>query len=544
MDAALKFIYEAALKCGASRTQLKEHMRYIYNILDYLTDSYPETTAINIEIVRMLGDVRVRLNYKGDKLDTQQLIAHSMEIGPEPEEKLLDLLSNYYSSSSISNTYSNSKTNTTTFLLKKSSYRTLLRLLIALIGGTVTGLLIREFVPEAAGTFMAEHIFSSITSIFVNCVKMLVGPLIFFTIASSISSRSDLSVLGRIGKKLVILYFIDALIAMAVSTLVILLLKPGFNDTIPSIESFLANSADITATAQKVSVKDTLLNFFPSNFFKAFTDAAMMQIIFIALLFGVSVCLLTRQAKESLQRFLNYGNMLFCKMVSIVLILLPISVFCAMANTMIILGVDTLVLLADWVLALLAAFTVMILIYILFIAVFAKVSPAAFLSRYGEAITGTFAMGSCNSSMPNCATMMERKMGVTNGVSQITIPIGVSIHCASNCVFYLISAFFLANIFTGLDMTPLAKPMIFFTVFMLGIGAPSISGAGPICVAMILPQLGVPMGLITLIIGLDPFISMFKSACSCIEDAAVTLVIARSENSLNSPNTSGAEKKA
>ena len=535
LDDALRFIVDAAKSYGAEKKNLRDHMRYLFKTLDYIFCAYPNDETITIEVVSLLGDIRVRIYYKGEKLNNEALIRHSMSVRREKEpdpveqEKLQTVISDYYRSSAVTHTYTENGMNIMVILIRKSSYKTLLLLLLALAGGIIVGLLIENTTSEEAGDFIAINLFSSITSIFMNCVKAMIGPLIFFTIASSISAHSDLSSLGRLGKKLIGLYLINALIAIAVTTALILVLKPGVDEAIPSLQSMIQSSDAALEEAENLSLRETILNFFPSNFFKAFTDGVMMQIIFISFLLGCSVGLLNRHAKEAIQRFLSYGKDLFSKMVDVVMLMLPVSVFCSMANTMIIMGFDTLKLLASWVIALLIAFAVMGVIYVLMIFLFAHIAPTAFLKNYSVAITGTFAMGSCNSSMPTCTTAMEQRMKVPNSISSLTIPIGVSIHCASNCVFYLISAFFLANIYTGVEISPLAKPMIFLSVLLLGIGAPSVSGAGPICVATLLPALGVPMGLMTLIIGLDPFISMFKSACSCIEDAAVTLIIARTE---------------
>ena len=537
--AAAEFIAAACAKYGADRHKIANRMMYITKLLQYIAQVYPQGQSVTAEVTSFLGDIKVRLYYRGRAMDEDALMHYTMDHaagrGGVETVKQRRVLKNCFSASSASHKHTDEDMNITAVTIKKSSYKRLVILLAALAAGVGVGLLIRAVFPDAAGAFLAENIFDAVSDVFVNCVKMLIAPLMFFTISSSISAYTDLSSLGRMGAKLVVRYLANAIIAMAVAAAVLYLIRPGVDDKVPALQSILAGSSSVEQTVENldVSVRDTLVDFFPSNFFGAFVDSSMMQIIFISMLLGIAAGMLDVSSREGIHRFLQAGNRLFCKMTDIVMLVLPVSVFCSMANTVILMGAETLLLLIRWGIALLAGFAAMAVVFILLTALFARVGPRRFLKSYSEAILSTFAMGSCSASLPVCMSTMEKRVGVQNKTTALTMPIGVSIHSASNCVFYLISAFFLANLYHGAAIAPLAYPMIFFTVFVLGIGAPSISGAGPICVAMLLPQLGVPMGMITLIIGLDPLVSMFKSACSCLEDASVTLAIAKSENTLD-----------
>ena len=538
IGAAADHIRDAARGFGLAQDIAELRAKGLERMLSFLAEEYPSDMEVTIEVFRSLGDIRLRMFFTGEKLDLCQLARRACpehaEIGGVKAAKLRKIFANCFGASAMSFKYTESGVNVFSVLLGRASYRALIVLMTALFAGVAVGLGIRAFLPEAAGMFVTQNFFTSVTDIFVSCVKMLIGPLMFFTISSSIASYSDLSALGRMGGKLITRYLLNALIAMALSAAVLLALKPGMNSGMTAPENLSADSVSVAAAAAEttVSIRDTLVNFFPSSFFGAFVSGKMMQIIVISVLLGIAAGLLSAEYREGIHRFLSCGNQVFCKMMDLVMLLLPVSVFCSMANTMIVMGMETLALLIKWVLALVLVFALMAAVYVAKTAVFARVSPKRFLTGYSEAIIGTFALGSCNASMPICMKTAEEKLGVPHPVAALTMPIGVSIHCACNCAFYLVSLFFLANVFKGTFVSPLAHPMIFFSVFVLGIGAPSVSGAGPICVAMLLPELGLPVWLITLIIGLDPFVSMFKSACSCIEDASVTLAVARSEKKL------------
>ena len=539
IPAAIQFIRESLQAYRVKIRKPEQDFYYLSELLSFLAEQYPDTKSILLQVTKRFDTV-IQIFFDGEKMDMEGLfqkrfsrpdaaIADEVEAG-----RIRELFQEYFKPKNFSQKY-NGTLNTLTLIIRHSNIKSMVVMLISMVLGTGVGLAMRAFLPEAATSFIAGNILQTVTTIFMNCIKMLIGPLIFFTVASSISSYTDLSSLGRMGSKLCLRYFINAVLALAVATGLTLLIKPGMDDNIPTIDSLIksASSAVDTAAKTEVSLKSTILGIFPSNFFKAFTDASILQIIFISFLLGICTALLHGEVRSRISGFLSAGNTLFCKMMSIVMLALPVSVFCSMANAILTLGVDMLVLLVRWLVTLVASFALMIVVYVLLIALFTHISPATYLKRYGTAILGAFAMGSSNSSMPLCISTCEERLGVSPKVASFSIPVGVSLHCASNCIFYLVSVYFLANVYSPVDITPLTNLMMFFSIFVLGIGAPSVPGAGPVCVAVLLAEMGMPMGLITLIIGLDPFVSMFKTATSCVEDSYVTLAVAKSEKLLD-----------
>lgn len=497
---------------------------YIEEILLRYQDQFGEVPEVSYATRSLLGQSTITLKVKSPCFDPREVEYEDFPglFNKMNQEKGYHISHQYRGDTNILKL---------TFSRKKNL---IFVLFLSLLLGVSTGLLLKLLAPAAVTAFLSVNFFGAVSTVFIKCVKMLIGPLIFFTIASSVSAYSDLSSLGRMGKKLSADYLMNAIVALAVATGLTLLLKPGMGETIASIEIVINGASDLVETSQSttVTIKDTLMNIFPSNFFKAFVDSSILQIIFISFLLGISTILLPDDYRTQISNFLNGGNLLFSKMTLLVMMFLPISVFCSMANVIITLGLDSILLILQWLLTLILCYGLMVLVYILLIWVRTSIKPTVFLKRYAEAILGTFAMGSCNSSMSICLKNAE-KLGVNKKVSSFSIPIGVSLHCASNCIFYMISLFFLANLYSTAPVTPLQYPVIFFSIFVLGVGAPSVSGSGPICVALLLMQLGLPAGLISLIIGLDPFVSMFKSACSCIEDAEVMLALAKSEKQLD-----------
>ena len=541
---AVEFARKSLEEYKLDERDLGSRMVRLERLLSWLAENHAAGENVYLQIYSRFGDVYLQISSDGPQIQAQDAInaeiRHRMGEGVSAMEanKLREILNHYYMSKEVSIKYEGG-INKLIIRVKESRHKTLEILMASLVMGIVFGVLWKVLLPDEYEWLPSQNIFTLVTEGFMRLVKMIISPLIFFTIASAVSNYTDLTTLGRLGSKLTIRYFINALLGLLISVGIVLAFKPGKADYIPNIETIINSQSNVVDAAKNtdVSLYDTMLDIMPGNFFGAFTDTSILQIIFIAFLLGISTAMLTENYRDKIIFFLKAGEHLFSKMINVVMVFLPISVFCSMANTIIGMGVKTLLGILQWIVLTAIVFVLIAVVYILIIWVECRIKPTEFLSKYGEAITATFAMGSCNSSLSQCISAMETKLQVPESTASFSIPIGVSIHSASNCIFYTITLFFLANIYSGPYISPMDHPMIFLSILLLGIGAPSVSGAGPICVAILLQQMDLPMGLISLIIGLDPFISMFKSAASCIEDASVTLSIHRSEAKLMGTNS-------
>ncbi|MDO4459784.1 MAG: dicarboxylate/amino acid:cation symporter [Clostridia bacterium] len=540
---ALDFVRDNLEECKVKIRNFDEDFKYFRGLLEYIATEHRSTEKIKINIYKRVGTTYIQLFFDGEELNIDKLLADAIKaenadaIDNIEAGRMSEVFRTHFKSKHFHHKYSHN-VNTFTFVIQPMQHKSLVVLLACLLSGVAFGLGAKWVLPAVVTEIISEDLLTPIANIFVKCIKMIIGPLIFFTIGSSISGYTDLSSLGRMGRKMSGRYIVNAVIALVLATGITMIFHLGAGSTLgsgESVEKLLGASSGLveTASSTNVTLRDTIMNIFPSNFFKAFTESNILQIIFISFLLGIATAMIPGKYREGVCSFLNAGNAVFSKMVSIVMLLLPISVFCSMANAMISMGLDTLLMIATWLIALMAAFALMSVIYLLLIWKSTGIKPKQYLVSYSEALIATFAMGSCNSSMPIRISKCEEKLGVKKQIASFAIPIGGSLHCASNCIFYTISLIFLANLYSPVEINPLANMMIFLSILLLGIGAPSVSGSGPICVAVLLSSMGMPMGLITLIIGLDPFVSMFKSASSAMEDSYVALALAKSENMLD-----------
>ena len=181
----------------------------------------------------------------------------------------------------------------------------------------------KTFVPDTVNTALNDNIFSSISTMFLNALKMIVGPVVFFSIVSSISQFGDLKEVGRIGGKIMGFYMLTTVLAILSSTGIFYVFQPGD----PRLASKL--TADVSAIASSdvsISIKDTIVNIIPSNFVKPFLESNMLQLIFLAILIGIALGKIGDYSKI-LKDIFEACNSLFLKITVILVQFIPIATF-------------------------------------------------------------------------------------------------------------------------------------------------------------------------------------------------------------------------
>ena len=160
-------------------------------------------------------------------------------------------------------------------MVQKNPHAVAIQTMLALAAAIVVGMLMKTFVPDTVNTTLNDNIFSSISTMFLNALKMIVGPVVFFSIVSSISQFGDLKEVGRIGGKIMGFYMLTTVLAILSSTGIFYVFQPGD----PRLASKL--TADVSAIASSdvsISIKDTIVNIIPSNFVKPFLESNMLDL--------------------------------------------------------------------------------------------------------------------------------------------------------------------------------------------------------------------------------------------------------------------------
>lgn len=523
----MDFIQAALEECGTDRKKIVRVLLLAEEILVKLVGQYQEKTkdSISIQVSSILGETRIHIKGKGDKLEIPESVA-SLEDSddPEAEEVIRNIVLKAYQDD-LDMKYRNG-VNSVTIRVAASRYKQLILTIGALILGVLVGAVLKAFASQSCMDMLSDNLFSPVSTMFLNAVKFVVAPLVFFSIASCIGDYGDMKALGRIGGKVIGTYFATSFLAILIGTGVYSIFKIG-DPALAGAVTDSASSAIANGAAVSTSVKDMVIGIIPSDIITPFLKMDMLQVIFIAFLLGFATKKIG-QYSEPFRMALNTGNAVFSQATAIVIGFMPVSVFCSMAKMVISLDVKNLVKVLTWPAIIYFADILMICIYGLILLIVGRLNPLTFFRKFSPAMISAFTMASSSATIPVSIEMCGKRLGIAKKVYSFAIPLGATINMDGSCITQMISALFMAKIF-GVPITMSLVVSIALTIFVLSVGAPGVPGGALVCIALLLPQYGIPVEGISLIMGLYSLVGMMQTCVNVTGDATVTTIVARSE---------------
>ena len=364
---------------------------------------------------------------------------------------------------------------------------------------------------------------------FLNALKIVIGPVIFFSIVSCISQFKDLSELGRIGAKVMGTYMITTVIAVLLSFGISMVFHPGaFGFALALEENMEAVSVNLN---MDTSLLHTIINIVPSNFLSPFLESDTLQIIFLAVICGASVGLIGEHT-ATLQEFFESCNSLFLTITTILSRLIPLIVFCSVAVMIENMGRASLVSIFGYAGVELFAIFCMMLIYGLMVLILGRLNPITFFKKNREGMLTSFTLSSSSAAMPTNMRICKDLLGISPKVCNFSIPLWATVNMDGTCIFLTITGLFLARAY-GVAVPDSVLLPLAITIILLSLGCPGIPGASIVCLCVILANLGVLIEAIGLIMGINPFLQMVNTMSNTTGDIAASLIVARSEGLLD-----------
>lgn len=488
------------------------------------------TTFLGVAVQKTSNQVVVRIVSDGeaynplDDLDIRSLIDTDPPVpdqdfdAPQTGEQLLKALRNNLSY------YHRGTHNEVEFVAHKSRPQTLKVISIAFVAAIVVGLLLRFYGGTGLNDAVSTYILTPLRTMFLNALKMLVVPVVFFAISSSVAGVSDIREYGRIGMKVFTFYTFTSFVAILVGYIVYQILQPGANVQLDM--SAYTYSAD---SSTGISLLDSIVNIVPTSFVGAFTGTEMLQIIFLAILAGAAATMLDNgDDRQKVTEFLGLCNRFFLKVASIVMKTIPLATFCAM--TLLVLTIDTsmVVALLKLVLGMFLGGVGMFLVYALLFVVFVRKNPLNFFKKCLPNFLLFITFCSTSAVMPQTLDTCTKRLGISPKISSFSMPLGSTINMDGACVYLTLSTLFLAAVYhvpVSVDM--LLKLAV--TIVILSMGAPPIAGAGFICLSILVLQIGVPIEGLGVLMGIDQNMSMLRTLINGTGDFVGTASVASTE---------------
>ena len=493
-----------------------------------LINSADPDAYLGISCSDFLGDITFKFKCKGSEFDVEAIenrliFSDGTDADEEANEVIKNLIRRLFGDRY--SVRSEKGTNKVGISVRKSPYRMLIITILSLVFGFAFGLGLKYLCPPDISVLVSDSVLTPIFNIFMNGLKMLVAPLVFFSIASSIAEFSDLRALGRIATKIVCMYVFTSMLAILVGLFCFHLFPIGH----PSLAAAITDEAgDIVAATSgaSISIIDTLVAIVPKDIITPFQSGDMLQVIFLGVALGITASGISDK-EPMLRSIISVFNIAFSKITAWLVQFIPVIVFCSISKMVIKMELSDMGHLLLWIPESYFADVVMVCVYMLLLLLFTGLNPIIFLKKYYPAMFAAFTLSGSSLALPYSMKQCE-ELGVDKRVYSFSLPLGATINMDGSCVTLISTSLFMANIF-DIQITGSVLFSLFVTIMLLSIGSPGVPGGCLVCITMLLPMIGAPAEAVSLVMGLYPIISMMQTLVNVTGDAVATTIVAKSE---------------
>ena len=411
------------------------------------------------------------------------------------------------------------------------------KILIGMALGVLFGLILSFL--DGGDLFIGNYI-KPFGTIFINLLKLIAVPLILASLIKGVSDLKDISKLSKMGGRTILTYLITTLTAVTIGLILVNIVKPGESISVDTRNELIEAYSTDTKTKQEAAAKQrklgplkALIDMVPSNIFLAASNNRnMLQVIFFALFFGIGMILLPGKKVKAVKDFFDSFNVIILKLIDLIMLSAPYGVFALLAALVVEApSFELFKALALYAITLLLGLSIMIFIYMLVVQLFTKKKISFFMRGMAPAQLLAFSTSSSAATLPVTMECVEDKLGVDKEVTSFVLPIGATINMDGTSVYQGVAAVFIAQAF-GLDLSLTAQLGIVFTATLASIGTAAVPSAGIVMLVIVLAQAGIPEAGLALIFAIDRPLDMCRTIVNVTGDAAVSMIVGKSNGKL------------
>ena len=412
--------------------------------------------------------------------------------------------------------------NVVTINVRGESNRQLWLLMASIIGGLLCGLIMKNALSPESVALINASVITPIRTMFLNALSTVIAPVIFFSILSGIIGMGKGADVGKLGSKLVGFFAATTIISTLISLLVVYVI---FSGDVPQIGTIPASEQ---VGVYNFSAIEFIVGIIPSNLIIPVENGNLLQLIFLAVLFGSALNALGDKV-QMLITFVSNCNELFMKVISMILFFMPPIAFFAMMSLVLDTGMDTLTTMGKLFAGQIIIGALMVGIYMLIIAFLGKISPVPFLKKFSTLLPITFATSSTIAVMPFIMNLCVKKLGISPKITSFAVPLAVTLNMNGACIYLSSVVIMLLKIYgVALDWHTLA--LVAVLTLAMSFGAPSIPAAYVICIVTVAAMFGVPPEIAGLLFCMDAVCDRICTCANLIGDVAIAVFLGRTEN--------------
>ncbi|MDH4460508.1 MAG: dicarboxylate/amino acid:cation symporter [Spirosomataceae bacterium] len=399
------------------------------------------------------------------------------------------------------------------------------KILIGFVLGVVLGqVLYSTLSPEAAVELGNK--FQILSKIFLKLIKMIVGPLVFCTLVVGIAKLGDFKVVGRIGIKTLLYFYLATILSLIVGLVVVNVTKPG---TIQSWPIPAAGTSTGIEGKKMKTIEEFILHIFPDSLFSALAENEILQIVVFAIFFGIALGSIGDKGKLVIKAIDSIAEAVF-KVVNYVMELAPFAVFGAMTAVVASKGLGILVSYAYLMLCFFGGLLFFIFVVLWVICLVMKIDYWKLLRYIKEPLLLSFSTASSEASFPQTIAALER-FGCSQRIIGFVLPLGYSFNLDGSMMYMTFATGFIAQAY-GVHLSLEQQITMLLTLMITSKGIAGVPRASLVIIAGTLTMFNLPAEGIALILGVDPFLDMGRSATSVAGNAVATCVVSKLEGEM------------
>jgi Na+/H+-dicarboxylate symporter len=365
-----------------------------------------------------------------------------------------------------------------------------------------------------------------IGDIFLRLLQMAIVPLVYVSVTSAIANMGDISRLGRIGGKTILLFLATAFSAAIFGIIIGRLISPG-------IWLVLTDLPPVKALAETPSVSKILIGMVPTNFMQAMAEANLLQVILFAFFSGIAILMLQENDRQRVHNAFDVLFKFIMKILNLVIMTSPIGVFGLMAITAGKYGAQVVGPLTKFIAALYIGWALHLVLFLFVIYfVFTKKNPWTFFKNISQIWITSFSTCSTKATMPIAMETCENKVGISKDIVGFAIPLGASTNMDGSALWYGVVAIFVSQL-VGIDMSISQQIMAVFVGVLMTMGSTGIPGGTFVTTAVFLNVMGLPLEVMGLLGGIYRLVDMGLTTINVLGTVFVTAIIGHQEGPLS-----------